>query len=166
MKNRDFLNEKSSPDLVAWLDDEHIDFTPTIDTVAGSWDLTPNFKPEEFVCPCGKCAYSTPEGVKGMDYNLRAMDQMLRNKYGRVVITPGGGARCQEYNDSIKGSIKNSKHTQLKANDIYIPGVTNTVKGREEVLALVRLMPGFNYGYHNKDGKYPNMGAAVHFDVK
>lgn len=163
MTNREYLNQKNSAELVTWLDTEYADFTPAITTVAGDWSLTPNFKPAEFVCKCGKCSFSKPEGVMNMDFTLRLLLQAIRNQFGPTTVTCG--ARCQTYNDSLKGSVKNSYHIKLKAADLNIPGVTNTVSGREKVLAFAKKQPNFKYGYHNVNGNAPNMGSAIHIEV-
>ena len=99
-----------------------------------------------------------------MDYKLLFILQAVRNKFGVVQIT--SGYRCQTYNDSLKGSIKNSYHVKKKAADFYISGKTSTMKGREEIVAYLKTLPGYKYAYHNKDGSYPNMGSAVHVEVK
>ena len=164
MTNREYLNQKTSPGIGIWLDEAYVDKSPVIEEVKTNWADFPNFKPGEFVCPCGKCEYSKPEGVMNLDYKLLYILQAIRNKFGVVQITCG--ARCKEYNDSLQGSIENSKHTQLKAADFHISGVTNTVSGRNTVLDFAKKLPGYSYGYHNSNGKYPNMGAAIHVDVK
>lgn len=127
--------------------------------VSDIWKKFPNFKPNEFACGCG-----CQKEVWDMDENLLWILQAVRNKYGLVKIT--SGYRCQKYNDSLKGSVKDSYHIKKKAADFYIAGRTETEAGREEIIAFMSKLPGFKYAYHNKGGKYPNMGSAVHVEVK
>lgn len=115
-----------------------------------------NFKPSEFKCPCG-CTK-----VGNIDETLGWILQAVRNKYGAVEITCGN--RCQKYNDSLQGSVKNSYHIKKKAVDFYIKGKNDTKKGREEVIAYMKTLPNFKYAYHN-DGTKAYMGKAIHIEV-
>lgn len=165
MTNREYLDQKTSQEIGAWLDEPYQDKAPIIEKVKVDWSNFPNFKPEEFVCPCGKCELSKPEVVaEFMDPNVLYMAQTTRNKEGPTVIT--SGARCEEYNNSLPGAVLNSKHTKGKAIDFYIAGKTNTVSGRNRICNDLKPLPGYNYSYHNSNGKYPNMGSAIHVDVK
>lgn len=122
------------------------------------WKTFKFFKPEEFACPCG--CNSEPE----MDYYLIRTLYKIRAHYGKPMYITSG-YRCQKLNDRTPGSIKTSRHVKLKAADFYIPGVTDTVKGREEVVKYARKWKHYKYAYHNKNGKFPNMGNAVHVEV-
>ena len=109
------------------------------------WKTFKFFKPEEFACPCG--CNKRPD----MDYNLIRILYKLRVHYKKPIhIT--SGYRCQKLNDRTPGSVKTSRHVKMMAADFYIPGITDTVKGREEVLKYAKKWKGFKYGYHNKDG--------------
>lgn len=90
--------------------------------------------------------------------------QRVRDKFGPVTITCG--LRCKRYNDSLTGSVPNSAHTRGKALDIYIKGVTDTESGRKKVMQYWKTLPNYKYTYANIGGKYPNMGNAVHIEVK
>ena len=69
------------------------------------------------------------------------------------------GCRCQKYNDSLKGSIKGSKHVRGKAADIWISGVSKSAllaKCKEYVNS-----GRATYTYTNST----NMARAVHIDI-
>ena len=68
---------------------------------------------------------------------------------------------CSKYNSSLKGSIPNSKHLKGKAIDLYV-GVCETVTGRDRVKKEWKRLPKYGYTYSDT----PNMGKAVHCDVK
>ena len=71
--------------------------------------LSDNFYRDEFACPC--C------GVADIDPRLVLKLQELRLAIGRsLVIT--SGYRCQEHNDKIPHSSKNSSHIKGLAVDI------------------------------------------------
>lgn len=120
-----------------------------------------NFELEEFKCECGG-RYCTGYPVKLSAQLLKNL-QKVRNKYGATTIT--SGMRCKPYNNSLVGSSSTSKHMDGKALDIYNTK-TRTEAGRKEVMAYVKKLTGHNYTYCNIGGSYPNMGNAVHFDVK
>lgn len=124
-----------------------------------NWENNKYFSPVEFKCPCG--CDSHPED---MDYYLIRILTKLRQKYGPVRVTCG--VRCQKYNDSLKGSVKNSYHVKHKAADIYIKGICDTDKGRQELIKYARKWKGFKYAYCNIGGNHPNMGNAVHIEVR
>ena len=85
--------------------------------------LSDNFNRDEFACP--HC------GVADIDPNLVLKLQELRSAIGRsLVIT--SGYRCQEHNDSIPNSSKNSSHIRGLAVDM---ACTNS-PDRYELVAL------------------------------
>lgn len=90
--------------------------------------------------------------------------QRVRDKFGPVTVTCG--LRCERYNDSLTGSVPNSAHTRGKALDIYVKGVTDAESGRKKVMEYWKTLSNYKYTYANIDGKYPNMGNAVHIEVK
>ena len=124
------------------------------------WKDIPNFKPSEFKCKCG-CEKQCIE----MDALLIVTLQNARLKWGRP-ITITSGHRCQKYNDSLKNSVKNSKHVKKKAVDFYIQGVTDTEKGRKSVADWLKQQVGFESCYYMHDGKYTWMGNAIHVQFK
>lgn len=118
---------------------------------AVSWNDIKHFKKSEFDCKCG-C------GLNNIDIKLVQILEEIRNYFGKPMIVTNG-CRCQKYNDSLQGSIKNSKHTKGKGADIWIPGIAKALllaKCREYV-ANGRA----TYTYTNET----NMKYAVHIDV-
>jgi len=90
------------------------------------WGKYKWFAPEEFRCPCGKCG----GGIEKMHEGIVAEANDMREYLGMpIIIVPpdghsgGSGYRCQSYNDSLSGSVKNSRHIQGKAVDIITRGV-------------------------------------------
>lgn len=122
---------------------------------------TKNFKLEEFKCECGG-KYCTGYPVK-LNAQLLKNLQKVRTKFGTTTIT--SGMRCKPYNNSLVGSSATSRHMDGKALDIYNE-TTRTEAGRKIVMQYVKKLTGHNYTYCNIGGSVPNMGNAVHFDVK
>ena len=163
MTVRDHLSQMSTAEIATLLDSEYVPSEKPKKRKA-RWELFPNFKPSEFVCPCGKCEMSKPEvAEENVPEELLFIAQATRNVHGMMIITCGG--RCKEFNDSLPNADPNSKHLTWEAIDFYIPNVTNTVAGRNNVLNFQKKLPGFKYGYHNSNGKYPRMGSAIHVNV-
>ena len=120
--------------------------------------ISAHFNKTEFRCGCGG-RYCNGYNGKNVSTSLLNILEKLRSYYGRpIVIT--SGIRCQKYNDSLRGSIKNSAHIQGKAADIYIRGITDTVSGRAQVKRLA-YQYGAKYVYYGTS----NMGNAVHINV-
>lgn len=124
-----------------------------------------NFTPEEFKCECGgRYCTGYPVQMKATElYNL----QTIRTHYGKPMrIT--SGLRCRGYNNSLRGSVKNSKHMTGFACDFYIPGVTDSLSGRKSLIAYLKKLPHFDYAYSNGwcslgyGFKASYMGNAVH----
>lgn len=102
-------------------------------TVTGTfWDNIKYFKREEFRCPCGKCDGFPVEPKEALVRQL----VKIREHFGApITIVPlppanahagGSGVRCQAYNDSLRGSVKNSRHVQGKAADIIVSGFSGS----------------------------------------
>lgn len=110
------------------------------------------------LCECGGLYCSGAPAL----YNEQLLKnlQSVRNKFGPVTIT--SGLRCKKYNNSLVGSISTSRHTKGKAVDLYIAGVTDTKAGRQKVIKYWYTLPNANYAYSGT----PNMGNAIHVDVK
>lgn len=121
---------------------------------------TKNFTLDEFKCDCGG-KYCTGYPVV-LDEQLLKNIQTVRNKFGAITIT--SGMRCTNYNNSLVGSSRTSKHLKGKALDIYNP-TTRTLAGRTKVMNYWKQLPNYNYTYCNVNGSHPNMGNAVHVDV-
>ena len=120
--------------------------------------LSEHFRKVEFKCGCGGrwC-----NGYNGKEINKDLLDilEAIRYKFGKPVLITSG-VRCQRYNDSLKGSIKNSVHRLGGAADIYIAGVTDTAAGRKKVRDYAYEC-GAKYSYYGT----ANMGNAVHINV-
>lgn len=114
------------------------------------------FKLKEFKCTCGHCT-GYPAVI---DRQLLLNLEDLRKKNGAITIT--SGLRCAWYNKQLSGSIKNSKHTQGKAVDFYCKKLTSTKAKRTATVKAWKRYKRANYAYANT----PNMGNAVHVDVK
>lgn len=94
---------------------------------SGFWKNIKYFTRDEFRCPCGKCGGFPVEPKEAL---VRAVDDM-RGAFGQpVIVVPpdghsgGSGVRCQRYNDSLSGSVPNSRHVKGKAADFKAPGVS------------------------------------------
>lgn len=116
-----------------------------------------NFKLEEFKCGCGRRYCSGYPVV--LNAQLLINLQTMRDEIGPMTIS--SGMRCQEYNDSLPGSIETSKHLSGKAVDFYGKR-TETIGGRNEVKKIWKSLPKYGYTYSDT----PNMNEAVHVDVK
>jgi len=122
---------------------------------------TKSFELREFRCGCGG-QYCTGYPVL-LDTQLLKNLQKVRTKFGPITIT--SGMRCKTYNNSLKGSSRTSRHMHGKAADIYNTK-TRTEAGRKTVMAYWKKLPKANYTYCNIGNNHPNMGNAVHVDVK
>lgn len=120
--------------------------------------ISPHFRKIEFRCGCGG-RYCNGYNGRNVDPRLLTILEKIRAYYGRP-ITITSGIRCQRYNDSLRGSIKNSVHRLGGAADIYIPGVTTTAAGMAQVKKLA-YQYGAAYCYYGT----ANMGNAVHINV-
>lgn len=129
--------------------------------------LVPNFKPEEFRCPCGKCT-GYPDRMKQVELEHI---QTIRTHYGKPMIITSG-LRCK-YENSRVGGVSNSGHLTGYAVDFYMAGVTDNVWSRNKALAYIKKLPNhkFTYGAHmvDSDGAYreaSGMGNAMHTETK
>ncbi len=124
------------------------------------WKEIQYFTREEFRCPCGKC------GGFPVEPNERLVREVntMRGSFGEAVIvvppdghSGGSGVRCQAYNDSLKGSVPNSRHVQGKAADFLAPGVpASTI---EAYLGRIKAAGKIRYWYRISAGSY-------HMDVE
>lgn len=126
----------------------------------GWWGKYKWFAPSEFRCPCGKC----DGGIAKMHEGIVAEANDMREYLGvPIVIVPpdghsgGSGYRCQAYNDSLPGSVKNSRHVQGKAVDIITRGVPD--EKVEERLAQRKAAGKLRYWYRIGPG-------AHHMDIE
>ena len=96
------------------------------------WKTIKHFTPMEMRCPCGKCGGFPKEPEEKL---MHILDD-IREHFGvPVTIVPlppnnphagGSGVRCQTYNDSLSGSVPNSRHVQGKAADIIVRGFSGS----------------------------------------
>lgn len=126
----------------------------------GWWGKYKWFAPSEFRCPCGKC----DGGIEKMHEGIVAEANAMREHLGvPIIIVPtdghsgGSGYRCQAYNDSLPGSVKNSRHVQGKAVDIITRGVPD--EKVEERLAQRKAAGKLRYWYRIGPG-------AHHMDIE
>lgn len=139
-------------------------------TVHDTLTLTKNFRPEEFRCECGgRYCCGFPTYMKKAE--LIAI-QSIRSHWGKPVkITCG--MRCKRYNNSLRGSVSNSRHLTGQALDFYQAGVTDSLANRKMAIKwMKRNILGFNYAYGNginSNGyrvRASYMGSAIHIDTK
>lgn len=126
----------------------------------------PNFIPEEFKCPCGKCT-GYPTFMRQVE--LKHI-QAIRDHYKKP-ITVTSALRCS-YENSKVGGVPNSGHMRGYAIDFYQKGVTDTVDNRIEAMKWIVKQPNheFTYGAHmvDSEGKYRDasgMGNAMHTET-
>lgn len=96
------------------------------------WKTIKHFTPMEMRCPCGKCGGFPKEPEEKL---MHILDD-IREHFGvPITIVPlppnnphagGSGVRCQAYNDSLSGSVPNSRHVQGKAADIIVRGFSGS----------------------------------------
>lgn len=129
---------------------------------------TKNFTPEEFKCECGgRYCTGYPSYMKKVELeNL----QKIRTHYGKP-MTVTCGLRCRPYNNSLRGSISNSKHLTGYACDFYMKGVTDTLANRKASIKWIKNLPNHNYTYGDGINSYgarmgaSYMGNALHTDT-
>ena len=119
--------------------------------------FAPHFSITEFRCKCngtyctGYPAYLSVTLLKCLEH--------VRNRFGVTHVT--SGLRCKTWNRLQSGSASKSRHISGKAADIA-GTYTKTSVQRNNVKAYWYSLSGTNYCYHGT----PNMGNAVHCDVK
>ena len=119
-----------------------------------------NFELKEFKCQCGgKYCTGYPTVI---DIQLLKNLQAVREKFGSTIIT--SALRCTKHNEAV-GGVSGSRHRTGKAVDI-INSVSKTENGRKKIMDFWGTLPKQRYTYCNINGDYPNMGTAVHIDVK
>ena len=129
---------------------------------------TKNFEPEEFKCECGgRYCTGYPSYMKKVE--LQHL-QKIRDHYGKP-MTVTCGLRCRPYNNSLAGSIPNSKHLSGYACDFYMKGVTDTLANRKKSIRWIKKLPNHGYTYGNGYNSYGfklsagYMGNALHTDT-
>lgn len=104
----------------------------TVDDRPAWWKTIKHFDRREMRCPCGKCGGFPVEPEEKL---MHILDD-IREHFGvPITIVPlppndphrgGSGVRCQAYNDSLNGSVRNSRHVQGKAADIIVRGFSGS----------------------------------------
>ena len=120
-----------------------------------------DFTLSEFKCGCGG-KHCTGYPIE-LNTQLLKNLQLVRDKYGATTIT--SGMRCKKHNSGLVGSSKTSRHLKGKAVDIKT-AITKTEKGRKSIMSFWKNLKNYHYTYCNIKGSHPNMGNAVHIDVK
>lgn len=129
-------------------------------TTGTFWDDIQYFAREEFRCPCGRCGGFPVEPQEAI---VRAADTMRGVLGTPVIIVPadghsgGSGVRCQAYNDSLSGSVSNSRHVKGKAVDFSAPG--QSAAAVEAYLSKIKAAGTIRYWYRISPGSW-------HMDVE
>lgn len=124
------------------------------------WKDIRHFTRAEFRCPCGKCGGFPVEPQEAI---VRATDDLREALGVPVIVVPpdghsgGSGVRCQTYNDSLPGSVPNSRHVLGKAVDFIAHGKGDTEI--EAYLAKIKATGVIRYWYRISPGSH-------HMDVE
>lgn len=101
-------------------------------------------------CPCPRCVGKREDPTE----RLMAAADSIREELGPMV--PSSVRRCQEHNDELSGSAKNSRHIMGKAMDFNCP--KSTPAQIEACLARKKNAGEIRYWYRMSSGWY-------HFDI-
>lgn len=117
------------------------------------WDNIKYFKPEEanICCPCPRCVGKREYPTEAL---MKTADR-IREELGPMVVS--SCRRCQEHNDELPGSAKNSRHIIGKAMDFNAP--KSTPAQIEACLARRKAAGEIRYWYRMSSGWY-------HFDIE
>lgn len=120
--------------------------------IADWWDEIQYFTPDEpnICCPCPRCVGKNEYPTEAL---MRKADS-IREELGPMI--PSSVRRCQEHNDELSGSAKNSRHIIGKAMDFNCP--ESTPAQIEACLARKKNAGEIRYWYRMSSGWY-------HFDV-
>lgn len=124
------------------------------------WKDIRYFRRDEFRCPCGKCGGFPVEPQEAI---VRAVDDLRAALGVPIIIVPpdghsgGSGVRCQAYNDSLFGSVPNSRHVKGKAVDFIARGKSDAEI--ETYLGKIKSAGVIRYWYRISAGAY-------HMDVE
>lgn len=116
------------------------------------WDNIKYFKPDEpnIRCPCPRCVGKREDPTETL---MKTADS-IREELGPMV--PSSVRRCQEHNDELPGSAKNSRHIVGKAMDFNC--TKSTPAQIEACLARKKNAGEIRYWYRMSSGWY-------HFDI-
>ena len=117
------------------------------------WDGIRYFKPDEpnIRCPCPRCVSKREDPTEAL---MKTADS-IREELGPMV--PSSVRRCQDHNDELPGSAKNSRHIIGKAMDFNCP--KSTPAQIEACLARRKNAGEIRYWYRMDSGWY-------HFDIE
>lgn len=117
------------------------------------WDSIKYFKPDEenICCPCPRCVGKREYPTEAL---MRTADS-IREELGPMI--PSSVRRCQEHNDELSDSAKNSRHIIGKAMDFNAP--KSTPAQIEACLARRKAAGEIRYWYRMDSGWY-------HFDIE
>ncbi len=120
-------------------------------TSADWWKDIRYFTRAEFRCPCGRCGGFPVEPDEKL---VRTVDA-IRAKLGKP-ITINSGVRCQEHNDELPGSAKNSYHLKGMAADLHCNTATpaEMKAAAEAVMGKTGGIGLYSWGIHVDVGKY------------
>ena len=116
------------------------------------WDGIRYFRPDEenICCPCPRCVGKREYPTEAL---MRKADS-IRQELGPMVVS--SCRRCQEHNDELSGSAKNSRHIIGKAMDF---NATKSTPAQIEACLTRRKAAGeIRYWYRMDSGWY-------HFDI-
>lgn len=81
--------------------------------------LSEHFTTDEMACRCGKCSYSTDDGIIAhVSPRLILLLEDIRDAVGRPIVI-SSGLRCPEHNKAVGGE-DNSTHLRGEAADIKV----------------------------------------------
>lgn len=106
----------------------------------------------EFKCNCRKCRNNGNPTY--LNAKLLTYLEQMRLHFGKPIIVTSG-LRCRKYNNSLKGSSKNSRHLTGNAADVYIKDV--------EPAEIVSYWKSLNIGYSYCGTS--NMGNCAHVQI-
>lgn len=117
------------------------------------WDEIKYFKPDEenICCPCPRCVGKREYPTEAL---MKTADR-IREELGPMVVS--SCRRCQEHNDDLPCSAKNSRHIIGKAMDFNAP--KSTPAQIEACLARRKASGEIRYWYRMNSGWY-------HFDIE
>ena len=121
-----------------------------------NWDEVKYFTRDEFKCKCGgKYCHGFPAEP---NKKLISVCERTREHFS-CVMKVNSGVRCQTYNDSLDGSVPNSRHIQGKAVDFKLRTSKGGYLGSKKLLEFVQNQPEIRYAYAINN-------SSVHMDIE
>lgn len=117
------------------------------------WDDIKHFRPDEenITCPCWRCRGKKEYPEERL---MREADHI--RDIAKKAMVPSSVRRCQEHNDELPGSAKNSYHVRGLAMDFDIPALADSKI--KEILEAEKAAGRVRYWYQMDSGWF-------HFDV-